>query len=505
LPSKPHALPSTRTFDVLVLGPQIAGAVAGALLARRGYRVAAVEHAPLATGYVEGDYRLPLGPTVVPHLRHLPSAQAVFEELGMGPEVTRACHPLGTIQLLSERARLDLFADGARRRADIQREFGSQANDIADAIDRLIAREEANAPFFAGQLPLPASGIAERFRLRGATRGLQIGDASELVSPGNHPLAQGLKELWRLSNHLAEQESLPEPNVVKEPARAALRPLAQWLRGLSHLEGGEVGLAALLRKRIEAAGGTVLAGQDAVVDELQIQQGRIVALKLLNSPNQYRARMVVAALDSASLRDLIPASARQRRQTQALDAVRIRSQLLTLNLVVQADGLPAGLADAAVGLPGGRSRSFFLQISPAERAAGGAHAHEKLLTLAMQVPPQSLSAGEDAVRLLLRELRDGAELFLPFLARHILLESSPQISGHDPSGHQRRQHPRLEIARPRQLGVTGLGPRSVLKNVILANQEVLPGLGLEGQFLAGLSAASSVQRLARKADPLAHQ
>ena len=504
MPSRIHALPSTQTFDVLVLGSQIAGAVAGALLARRGYRVLSIEHTPLASDYLEDDFRLPFGPTVLPQLRHLPSAQAIFEELGVGPEVARASRPLGGLQILSERARLDLFPDEARRRVEMRRELGPDPGDIPKAIDALIVREEQNAPYFAGQMGMPAEGILDRLRLRRAARGLRIGDATELVNPPDHPLARGLKELWRLSNNLVEQESLPEPNVVDQPARAAMRPLAQWLRGLSRFSGGEAGLAALLQKRIETSGGTVLRGDGAVVEELLVERGRIAAVKLLDSQNHYRAHMVVAALDGLALRELLPVTLRQR-QLQALDAVRIRSQLVTLNLVVRAAGLPPGLAEVAVGVPGGRTRSFLLQVSPAERIRGVTDPPEKLITLAMQVTPQSLAAGAEGVRKLLHELRAGAEAFLPFLSRHVVLESSPQLSARSPAASQRRLHPRLEIARPRQLGVTGLGPRSVLKNVVLANQEVLPGLGLEGQFLAGLSAAGCIQKLMRKADPLARR
>jgi hypothetical protein len=501
--ARPHAIAAVQTFDVLVIGSQIAGAVAGALLARRGYRVLTVEHAPLASDYLEGDFRLPFGPTVLPQLRHLPSAQAIFEELGLGSEMARASQPITGLQILSDRSRLDLFTDAPRRQAEIRREYGSTSSDLSVAIDELIGREETNASFFGGQAALPAEGLRERFRLRRATRGLRIGDAAELVNPGDHPLARGLKELWRLSNNLVEQESLPEPNVVDQPAKVALRPLAQWLRGLSRFSGGEAGLVQILRRRIEATGGAVLTGEAAVVEELVVERNRVTALKLMDSQNHYRSRMVVAALDSTALRELIPVNLRQRRQLQALDSVRIRSQLLTLNLVVLPGGLPPGLAEAAVAVPGGAARSFFLQISAAERVRGVTNPPEKLVSLAMQVPPQSLAAGAEGIRKMLHELRAGAERFLPFLSRHVLLESSPQLSAHTPAASQRRLHPRLEIARPRQLGITGLSPRAILKNVVLANHEVLPGLGLEGQFLAGLSAASTIQRLMKKADPRA--
>ena len=50
------------------------------------------------------------------------------------------------------------------------------------------------------------------------------------------------------------------------------------------------------------------------------------------------------------------------------------------------------------------------------------------------------------------------------------------------------------------LGITGLPCRSPYKNLVFAGREVVPGLGLEGEFHAGLQAAAAAQELLGKKD-----
>ncbi|HEY6098788.1 MAG TPA: FAD/NAD(P)-binding protein, partial [Anaeromyxobacter sp.] len=82
--AQPFRPPATqRLYDVCVVGSQLGGVVAGALLARRGFRVLHVAHDDPGFHYVDHGYVLPFGPAVVPSPRHLPSAEAVLAELGL--------------------------------------------------------------------------------------------------------------------------------------------------------------------------------------------------------------------------------------------------------------------------------------------------------------------------------------------------------------------------------------------------------------------------------------
>jgi len=50
--------------------------------------------------------------------------------------------------------------------------------------------------------------------------------------------------------------------------------------------------------------------------------------------------------------------------------------------------------------------------------------------------------------------------------------------------------------------VTGLPCRTPVKNLVLAGREVVPGLGIEGEFHAAWQAAGEVERLLGKKDAL---
>src|SRR5215472_12538373 len=122
--AKVTSVPSRQTFDVMVIGSQVAGAVAGALLAKRGLRVLAVEHGAGGQGYEEDRWLLPEGPSILPSLRPLHAVAKVLDELGLTSDLGRVLVPLQPgLQILAPDARLDLLQPGGARNAELTREF----------------------------------------------------------------------------------------------------------------------------------------------------------------------------------------------------------------------------------------------------------------------------------------------------------------------------------------------------------------------------------------------
>src|SRR5215217_2688213 len=120
-PARPKipAGPSRHVYDVIVLGSQLGGALAGALLAKRGHRVLFVEHDGMGPGYEHGRYLLPYAPSLIPSLKTMPAVEEAFTELGLSTAVQRALKPhQPELQLVLPRHRVDLHADEARRRAE---------------------------------------------------------------------------------------------------------------------------------------------------------------------------------------------------------------------------------------------------------------------------------------------------------------------------------------------------------------------------------------------------
>jgi hypothetical protein len=275
--------------------------------------------------------------------------------------------------------------------------------------------------------------------------------------------------------------------------------LAQLLRGLQRREGGVDGLAAELRHRVTAAGGEVLESPEEdeplEIEELRMEGGRMISAKLEGSPHEYRASFFVAATGAAELRDLLPASASDGKLAGLLGGVKTRSAFLTLNLVVDIRGIPPGLGPAALCVPAkADAPSVFLELFQAQPLAGKTVTEARVVQLTRQVPTHLFHQGEGHVKAILHEMRTVASDYLPFLDRHVLLESSPHLQEERGLASRLRLHPLVEVGLPRQLGVTGLPPRPPCKNLVLASRDVLPGLGIEGEFLAGVRAAEIIQK-----------
>ena len=85
---------------------------------------------------------------------------------------------------------------------------------------------------------------------------------------------------------------------------------------------------------------------------------------------------------------------------------------------------------------------------------------------------------------------------IPFFERHLVRESVPVLAApKERRGSRLLPHPLYEVDLEKTLGVTGLPCRSPYRNLVFAGREVVPGLGLEGEFHAGLQAAGAAQEL----------
>lgn len=492
---------STRiVYDVIVLGSQLAGVLAGALLAKRGYRVLLIDPDGLGATYEHRGYQLPYAPTLLPHLRRMPPAEAVLTELGIAVDLFRALDgdPL-QIQLLLPRHRLDLPVEADRRAAEMGRELPEHKDRIVAALAATQKRCEASDPFFKLALPFPPAGFFERRAVKkAAAENCPAAQAEEELSASldGTPLAGALRDLSRFLTHLEDAEA---------GALAHTRPLAQLLDGPCRFRGGRAGLREAVRERLLALGGDALGdtNEPAEVEELLFEGGRFGGVKLIGTSHVYRASGLIVAMDVASLATLIPPRAKKHGLSELLESVRARRQLFTANLVIKDAGMPLGLKDAALIHPGDEFHGpVLIEVAPA-RKGGKEVAGEKVLSAAAFVPYHGEhSNSDDRLLALAKRIAEAALEIAPFAAPHIVARSAPVLDARNLKGTRLLYHPLLEVEAERCLGVTGLPHRTPCKNLVLGSREVLPGLGLEGEFLAGSRAASLVQELLKKHNPL---
>ncbi|MEY2668416.1 MAG: hypothetical protein RJA59_1054, partial [Pseudomonadota bacterium] len=372
----------------------------------------------------------------------------------------------------------DLPAARADRTAELRREWPADAARLDAALVSARAAFDAEQPFLSSFPPLPPRGLAERWRLFRARKLSPSGGgsgSSPLAGLGDHPLATALLAAWPFLSYLDGPPS----------ALGLTRTLDGVLRGAFRPAGGTAAVAAMLRRRIAESRGELLGGdgEPAAVTALETTGGKAHTLTVKGGEARYAARAFVYAGELAPLGALVGDPDRIARWAAPATPA---GRLVSLAWVVRREALPAPLGDVALALPAD-GVPVLLQVLPAVR--GGAKGNETSPTerLLLAATPAT-GAGADVPEAAAR-LRRGVAEFLPFLDRATVHASDPG----DRRG-ARAFHP-LFAARPdRALGVGGVATVSPIGNLFLAGREVVPGLGVEGQFHAAWQAASAVER-----------
>lgn len=496
-----HAPATQRQYDACVVGSQVGGAIAAALLSRRGFRVLEIDHDGRGAGYVDGGWVLPWRPALFPSPRLMPAGDSALNELGAASNLARALHHLTTgVQLVLPRHRLDLPSAPEPLAAELRREWPGEDSALDAALHEIDALFEDGGRFLGSAPPLPPRGLLARLALKravaraaGPKRG-SLESARPFESLGDHPLPAALLALYPF---LASLDGPPPP-------LALARVLGGALRGLHVADGGAQALREVFRRHATPAGPAnhdQTAAQAGVVEHVEVSGGRIAGLRLAGSADLHSARIVLLATDGAAFARLLPAGA-QGKAAAALGRLRPARRILTVNLVVRAAALPPPLGLAAlVKLDGG---PVLVQIDPARRQEAEereAPEGDNVLCAAAAVPAEpwtreSVRAAADRIRAALSEA-------IPFFDRHVIFESIPTLVGADDGA------PFPEVADPlyappenAALGVTGLPIQGPFRNLFLASRDVLPGLGLEGEIFAGIEAAAhAAAALGKKGKP----
>jgi phytoene dehydrogenase-like protein len=454
--SAPPKLPARRIYDVAVLGPDLGGAAAAALCARRGLRVLLATMQPLAAARESEGWLLPAANPLVPPLRQLAGASGTLDELGLGADLQRqAAAAQGSFQVLGEKLRLSLPADPARRRAELRRELPNLAIEAERDFESLERLGHAWDAFVLEPPPWPPRGFFERRRVN-------------KVNPPPPQLPEGL-----LGQCLAALAPFSASLVGESAPEATAREAAALFRAPQRLWGGPAQLGELLRKKALESGGELLPDPAA---QLRLEKKGIV---FLLGSTEVRASCAVLACGSEHIAALVQGGGRIERKVAEEAALPVERKVTLAHYVVRAEGLPLALEEAALHL-GNALGPLVISSLPARRAKGEASA-ERLLTVA-RVSDAGFSDAEG----LLQSVRAALEPVLPFFDRHIVHQSADL--------NPVQSHPLLrphEDAQP-----IGLRPLSQAhERILFASAACYPGFGLEGQILAARAAAGQALAL----------
>lgn len=501
---------TTNHYDLIVLGSDVAGLVAAALVARRGKRVLVIPQ-----GSADGTYRLsgkpmPLRCAPVVHMG-APGVRRVWTELGLAQQVRRQHAPLShRVHFVFEDRRLDLLP-GAENLASEAKHAWPQAHDEdehdhedeqADLIEAWAlaqrwstATDEVLDPLLASDTALVADGFWSRRFLSRVDGQLPTADVDDMAPlPADHDLRRVSDGMLGWLQHL-------------DPAQlgkaAALRIRGLWARAPEDMPGGEAAVRKLLLQRIELHSGEVK--RDLRVAELVLKRGRVVGVSLLGKRDRYGCDHLIVATDPARLIEgpLVP-EILPRPLLESLQGVDAAAHRFVMHAEIDARGLSPALEPISMCLPSMASDHPHLGTTYLRVEAGAAEDTRRLSlchVLGSQSPLQGLR--ESLLEHL--DLRG----VLPFCQDHIRWVHSPHDGRGLTDGHGRDledrspaslghpMDPIYTVARAPSLGVGVLGQASGIKALHLASRLTLPGLGLEGEFAAGSAAASAVVGPAR--------
>lgn len=459
----------TSFYDVVVIGDELAGAVAGGHLARRGFRVLMLCAPPVEREAI-GPYQVPAAPLTLTNLES-PALKRLVEDLNLLQVLRRrveANEP--AFQLLLPDHRLDVSP------TDLPRELARELPEEAAAWDAWSARaatvSETLAKLLVEDVTLPPDGFWARRDLKRMAAQLPP-DAEEPALPPESRMLAYLPARFGCD--------------LDAPGAIALARLSdQYRRGTWSIEGGRDTLRTMLHERIRTYGGEV---RHDLLRGLAVRRGRIQGVAIGHREEVVGCTQVIAAMPASEVVKLLPeAPPRRLAEAAALPAPHHR---YLLHLVAPLPALPDALGrlafsirDVRTWLEGGNL--FALHTTPG-------HAQYAVLT----VEALSRETSAPGLAKLRASLRAHLDQIFPFLDRHLLAVWSPHdgVAPEGPRGsigEARAPQPMTAIwnvPAPRALGICGLPHASGIKGLWLANRQVIPGLGFEGELLTGWGAA----------------
>jgi phytoene dehydrogenase-like protein len=290
---------------------------------------------------------------------------------------------------------------------------------------------------------------------------------------------------------------------------SSTRPLSLLLQGPHTWPGGRDGFRELLLNRLSELGGDVLSHDaSTVVEEIAFEGNKVAGIKLVKSDTVYKAPCVIGASDAAALRRLISDKRKHRALAELLDGPAAKRILFSVNWVVPESALPRGMGQTVVVAPADAGLSpILVQVGPARAAPGEPPVSEELRVVCAGtfIEGSVRDMGEDQLVSLSERISQELDRLMPFTRQTAKVVSAPYLHASGVRGARLLPHPLLKLDGESLLGVTGLPVRAPVKHLFLAGREVLPGLGLEGEVIAGVRAAKLVQETIKKANPLAKQ
>ncbi|MBA3540338.1 MAG: hypothetical protein H0T79_12050, partial [Deltaproteobacteria bacterium] len=316
----------SNSYDLVVLGDDLAALVCGTLCARRGLRTLVLgDDRP--SRYTLGPHKLPIEPTLWPATPGS-AGERVFKELHAELALRRKLRePKIPAQLVAPDLRIDLGND--RLAQELDREVGDKPGkawlarwdkgiEIARQLDPLLSSEHA----------FPGVGFFEKRELTRLTEKLAVDANAWWTDAQSNPHSA----MWRALGAIALRHPSASPAAIA-------RAIDAWRAGPSPLRGDGDAIRELLAEKLTTAGGEIRAGR---VTEMDVSWGKISSLTLANG-DEIGAGQVVASRPPGEVAALLGKKA-PKRLAELAEGIALIGYRYTLNVVLDEAGIPEHMA-----------------------------------------------------------------------------------------------------------------------------------------------------------------
>lgn len=482
-------------YDAVIIGLDLRTLLAGALLAKRGLRVLLVAEGQPPPSYEARGVRLPRAPFSLTAFDS-PLYARVFGELALRPLVQRLIEPLTPpFQAILKGHRFDFSHDPRALARELAREF-PDAWPFAEQLYGALQRSRQSwEPLLGRDLMWPPEGFFER---REFARATQV-DPFLALPPSppryeltrEHPWLHVLAELVRFSG-----------GVLDDPYEGrTLRLLDARLHAAELGEAGLSGLYDLLIASIRTHNGSLRLHDR--VESLTVRRGTLSGVHLAPSDEEIGCQFLLWGLPVARLASRLADRSELDPLFAETGEPRSVASRFTLNVVVSRDALPEGMGRDLL-LVGDPPIWIERKLVPASDRA--------VLSMETLLPAESIDERARRLKTQRERMIDALDELSPFLRSQLLLVDSPHdgrpiqdleqgIESTPADSHLRGPDTMRHVytfPSPRLHGSAALTVRTPIKRLLLCNDQVIGGLGLEGSFLTAWSAARVVTRALRR-------
>ncbi|MBV9388060.1 MAG: C-3',4' desaturase CrtD [Chroococcidiopsidaceae cyanobacterium CP_BM_ER_R8_30] len=359
--------------NVIVIGAGIGGLTAGALLARRGYRVLILDQALVPGGcastFKRKGFTFDVGATQVAGLEAGGIHHRIFLELEIDLPAATPCDPACAVYLPGESEPINVWRDQARWQAERQRQFPK-----SEPFWQLLATLFKASWAFQSRNPvLPPRNLWDLWQLTKAVRpSTLITLPYTFLTVGDALRAYGLGQDQRLRTFLDLQLKLYSQVDAEETAllyAATALNVSQLPQGLFHLQGSMQVLSDHLVEALNRDGGQLLMRH--TVEQIQVKNGKATAVHVRNQKTSEvwtePADCVIANVTVQNLVQLLGENAPKGYQ-QRVEKLPPASGAFVVYLGVEASAIPPDcpphlqfLYDANG--PIGENNSLFVSVS----------------------------------------------------------------------------------------------------------------------------------------------